>query len=103
VADLHDVERELGRVVDRLNSMPLAKAASASDDVHRTAQLLVAQTRPLSDSLPADATLPHLAPQGLGAMLAVVGHDYLEAARASSHPDVSPVLDALVELRRALP
>ncbi len=36
-------------------------------------------------------------------MLAVVGHDYLEAARASSHPDVSPVLDALVELRRALP
>jgi len=33
VADLHEVERELERVVDRLNSMPLARAESVADDV----------------------------------------------------------------------
>jgi hypothetical protein len=103
VTNLHEVERELGRIVDRLNSMPLPKVASASDDVHDTAEFLVAQTRLLGDSPPAEATLPRLAPQGLGAMLAVIGHDYVDAARASSEPDVDPVLNALVELRRALP
>jgi hypothetical protein len=36
-------------------------------------------------------------------MIAVLGHEYLDAARASSDPDPGPVLDALVELRRALP
>jgi len=103
VADLHEVERELGRIVDRLNSMPLARAASASDIVHDAAEFLVAQTRLLADLPPAEAVLPRLGPQGLGAMLAVVGRDYVEAARASSEPDVDPVLNALVDLRRALP
>ena len=101
--DLLEVERELERIVDRLNSMPLAKAGTASDDVHTTATLLLQQTRRISGSVPPAVELPRLAPQGLGAMLAVTGRDYLDAARASSDPDVSPVLDALVSLRRALP
>ncbi len=103
MADLHEVERELGRIVDRLNSMPLTRVAASADAVHDTAQFLVAQTRLLSDSIPPDAALPRLAPQGLGAMIGVLGRDYVEAARASSEPDLDPVLNALVELRRALP
>ena len=103
MTDLDAVERELGRVVDRLNSMPLSRAGSAVDDVRTTAALVVDQTRLLTDAIPSQAELPRLGPQGLGAMLAVVGHDYLDAARASSEPDVSPVLDALVSLRRVLP
>jgi hypothetical protein len=100
-----DVERELGRVVDRLTSMPLAKAALATEDCHRAAEVVVAQTRLLSDDIPADSQVPDLGPQGLGAMIAVLGGDYLDAARASgSGPvDPGPVLDALVSLRRALP
>jgi hypothetical protein len=90
-------------VVDRLTSMPLARAERATADCQRTADLIVAHTRPLSADLPADARVPALGPHGLGAMIAVLGHEYLDAARASSHPDPGPVLDALVELRRALP
>jgi hypothetical protein len=100
---LRDLARELDRVVDRLNSMPLARAEAAAADCRRAAQVIVEQTRLLTDDIPADATLPHLGPQGLGSMLAVLGGDYLAAARASSEPDLGPALDALVALRRALP
>jgi hypothetical protein len=100
---LREIERELDRVVDRLNSMPLTRAGAASPDCRRAALVLVEQTRLLTDDIPPDATLPDLGPQGLGSMLAVLGGDYLAAARASSEPDLGPVLDALVELRRALP
>lgn len=100
---LRDLERELGRVVDRLTSMPLAKAASASEDCRRACLVIVEQTRRLTDDIPADADLPALGPQGLGAMVAVLGNDYLAAARRSPAPDLAPVLDALVRLRRALP
>jgi hypothetical protein len=98
-----DVERELWRVVDRLNSLPLTKAAAATSDVYAAAHVLLNQTRRLDPAVPADAGLPNLAPQGLGAMVAVLGGDWLDAARASSEPDIDPVLDALVTLRRALP
>lgn len=100
---LQEVERELGRVVDRLTSMPLNRAATATDDCQRAAEEILEQTRRIDPAIPADARLPRLQPQGLGAMLAVVGNDWLNAARASSDPDVDPVLDALVRLRRALP
>ena len=104
-ADSHldDVEREVQRVVDRLNSMPLARASAATSDVYAAAGVLLEQTRHLDPEVPKGASLPELGPQGLGAMIAVLGQDWLDAARASSGPDVDPVLDALVTLRRALP
>jgi len=102
-ATLHDVKRELDRVVDRLMSMPLAKASTAAPDVMAAAQALLDQCRRLDPQVPADATLPALAPQGSGPMIAVLGTDWLAAARTSSDPDADAVLDILVRLRRALP
>lgn len=96
-----DTERELRRVVDRLTTMPLARAETASPDVHRCAEVLVEQGRALGVPIPADAQLPNLGPQGLGPLIAVLGQDCLDAARAPS--DLKQVLDALVRLRRALP
>ena len=102
--DLREVERELDRIVDRLNSMPLAKAGTASDDVHTTATLLVQQTRRISGSSPTRVELPQLAPQGLGAMLAVTRSRLPGRGEGVQRPGrESPVLDALVSLRRALP
>jgi hypothetical protein len=101
--EIREVERELDRVVDRLTSMPLTRAEGATADCRQAALVLIEQTRRLTDEIPIDAALPDLGPQGLGSMLAVLGGDYLAAARASSNPDLSPALDALVALRRALP
>lgn len=100
---LREVERDLNRVVDRLNSMPLRRAEGAAADCRRAALVIVEQTRLLTDEIPADAALPRLGPQGLGAMLAVLGTDYLDAARRAPHADASVVTAALVDLRRALP
>jgi hypothetical protein len=100
---LRDLERELDRVVDRLNSIPLQRAKGASADCRRAALVIVEQTRALTDEIPADATVPELGPHGLGAMLAVLGGDYLRAARQSTHADVSVVTAALVSVRQALP
>ena len=77
--------------------------AQAADDCHRTAEVILMRTRPLTDDIPADARLPRLEPQGMGALLAVVGHDYLRAAAESATPGDPQVLAALVALRRALP
>ena len=100
---VHEIELELRRVVDRLNSMPLDRAATATADCQRTAEILLAQTRLLTDDIPADAQIPTLGPSGLGALIAVLGRDYLNAARTADAKDLTPVLDALVALRRALP
>lgn len=96
-----EVERELDRVVDRLTSMSLAKAAQAHDACYVAAEALREQTRLIDPDMP-DERLPDLAPQGLGALIAVLGSDWLDAARASGS-DPQAVLDALVTLRRALP
>jgi hypothetical protein len=100
---LRVLERELDRVVDRLTSMPLARAQQAAADCRRAALVIVEETRVLTREIPDDATVPDLGPQGQGAMLAVLGADYVAAARRSPDADVSIVTDALVELRRALP
>lgn len=96
-----DVERELRRVVDRLNSMPLARVATASADVQACAEILVQQGRDLGVPIPADAQLPTLEPQGFGSMIAVLGDDCLRDSTPDA--DLTGVLDALVALRRALP
>ena len=100
---LRELERELDRVVDRLTSMPLARAESAARDCRQAALVIVEQTRLLTDEIPADAAVPGLGPQGLGAMLAVLGTDYLAAVRRVPDADLSAVKGALVTLRRALP
>lgn len=96
-----DVERELQRVVDRLNSMPLARVATASADVQACAEILVQRGRDLGVPIPAEAQLPSLEPQGFGSMIAVLGDDCLRAAAPDT--DLTGVLDALVALRRSLP
>jgi hypothetical protein len=100
---MRHLQRELDRVVDRLTSMPLPRAESTAGDCRRTALVIVEQTRLLTDEIPADATVPELGPQGLGAMLAVLGTDYLAAVRRVPDADLSAVTGALVTLRRALP
>lgn len=96
-----EVERELQRVVDRLNSMPLTKVMLASDDVHACAETLLREGRGLGVPIPVDAKLPDLQPQGFGAMVAVLGGDCLRAADEGT--DLAPALEALVTLRRSLP
>lgn len=98
---LADIERELRRVVDRLTSLPLARIAPYTDDCLGAADVLLTHTRAVDPTVPASAELPRLAPHGLGAMLAVLGADYLTVAAAD--PDCVAVLDTLVALRRALP
>jgi hypothetical protein len=100
---LREPQRELDRVVDRLNSMSLARAEGAAADCRRAALVIVEQTRLITDEIPADASVPDLGPHGLGAMLAVLGADYLAAAERAPDADVSVVTAALVDLRRALP
>jgi hypothetical protein len=99
---LHDVERELDRVVDRLMSMPLAKAAT-TPDVMSAAQALLDHTRRIDPQVPEGASLPTLEPQGFGPLIAVLGRDWLAAARSVQDPDTDSVLAILVSLRRALP
>lgn len=96
-----ECDRELRRVVDRLNSMPLTRAASAASDVRECAAELVRLGRLWGVPIPADAVLPALEPQGFGSMIAVLGGDCLGAAGADT--DLSPLLTALASLRRALP
>ena len=101
--DLHDVERELGRVVDRLVTLPLARADAAAAPVHAAAEELLAQCRRLDPDIPAAAAIPELGPAGLGPLIAVLGRDWLTAARSHQDPDAAPVLETLVTLRRSLP
>ena len=101
LVEREECERELRRVVDRLNSMPLTRAASASADVRRCAVTLVELGRTWGVPVPADAILPDLEPQGLGSMIAVLARDCLDAAGRDT--DLQPMLTALVALRRALP
>jgi len=101
--ELRSLDLELDRVVDRLNSMPLSRAASASAECHALADAMLARTRGLADEIPSRATLPYLDAQGLGSLIAVIGQDYLNAAKAAPQSDVRPVVDGLIELRRSLP
>jgi hypothetical protein len=83
--------------------MPLARAETARGPVMTAAERLVRLTRDLGGQVPADARVPDLRPQALFALLAVVGRDYLDAARLADDVDTAPALELLVSLRRALP
>jgi len=101
--ELRSVEVELERVTDRLNSMPLVRAATTTADCYSMAELLLSQTRLLDDNIPTDASLPMLGPQGLGSLIAVLGWDYADAAKAAPLADAGPVIAGLIDLRRSLP
>lgn len=102
-AQLATLRTELERVVDRLNSMPLHRATTVAAGVNATAAFLLARTRELTDEIPAGAVLPELAAQGLGSLIAVLGDDLINAAKAAPKFDAGPVIDRLIELRRSLP
>jgi hypothetical protein len=91
-----ELERELQRVVDRLGSMPLTRVPGCEPQVYAAAHAIVDLTGERSS-----ADLPHLQPHALGAMLAVVGHDYLNTPENDERDRL--VLDQLIALRRALP
>jgi hypothetical protein len=101
--DLHDLDVELTRIVDRLNGMPLPRAATAADACLEAAGYVLARARELDPAIPPDAVLPRLGPQGLGAMIAVIGRDYRAAAQDAPGTDVRAVVDRLAALRRSLP
>lgn len=103
MTEIDDVETELRRVVDRLTSMPLAKAEQSLDMTHHAAALILEQTRLIDPMIPAGATVPRVSVSAAGAQLAVLGNDYLEAVRGMPNAQVTPVLDELVSLRRSLP
>jgi hypothetical protein len=95
-AGREDIARELERIVDRLGSMPLARAQGCDDAVHATAAAIV----DLTGEHPS-ADLPHLQAHALGPLLAVVGHDYLATPQNDERDQ--QVVDLLVALRRDLP
>lgn len=98
-----EVERELARVVDRLAGMPLTKVERAMPDVQVAADALLVHLRTVDPDVPVDAALPSLGPTGQSAMIAVLGDDWLRAARTTGDADPAPVLAILVGLRHALP
>ena len=102
---LDEVQRELTRTVDRLTSMPLNRLPAHAARSHACCEFILAQTRAIDPEQPSDPRLPLLEPSGLGWQLAVIGGDFLDAARASRTPvdsECQRVRDALVELRREL-
>jgi len=101
--ELRVLDTELERVVDRLNGMPLYRAATATDACYDVAEDLLARTRELDHAVPTDVALPMLEPHGLGSLIAVIGRDYAHAAKAAPLSDVRPMTDRLIELRRSLP
>ena len=100
--DVHDnVERELRRVTDRLQTMPLTRLETTTSAVYSCAQALVIAGRELGVPIPDDAQLPDLRPQAYGDLIAVLGRDCLDAAGKDA--DLLPVHDSLTALRRVLP
>ena len=90
-----DFDTELGRVVDRLRTMPMAKLAVSAELAFRTASQLL-------DLTPGPhPPLPRLADRAAGDQLAVIGRDF--RASANEEAAVTEATAALVELRRALP
>jgi len=96
-----EVEREIRRICDRLGTIRLDRLDSVAHDCRGTARLLVEHTRRCDPTIPSDAQVPALATNGLAAMIALLGRDYLDVA--DRDPDIAIVLDHLVRLRRALP
>lgn len=98
---LEEFDRELGRVVDRLRSMPITRIGAAVEPSRTTALALLELSAALGD--PAPGPLPRVEPIALGDQMAVLGHDLRHVAL--ERDDGRPIAEAtgvLVRLRRQL-
>jgi len=94
-----EYDTELGRVVDRLRSMPISKLQAAAEVVHDLGLQLLASSHALGS--PAPTALPELSPWAFGDMIMVLGRDL--RALAQSEADLRAGLAALTSARRRLP
>ena len=88
---LIEFDAELGRLADRLRSMPLRALQRCGSQVHATCQELVRLQGLTHD-------VPRLADHAAGDQLAVIGADCREMNEAA----IAEATAALVRLRRAL-
>ncbi|MGA0184499.1 MAG: hypothetical protein ACO3LL_07160 [Candidatus Nanopelagicales bacterium] len=94
------LERELERLANRLETMPASRIdQDVIDRVHATAQRIVALTQ--GTNRPDTAILPRVEASALAAQLTVVVRDYQETTTAAS--DDAAVAQYLIDLRRSLP
>ena len=94
------LERELERLANRLETMPASRIhEDVIDRVHATAEQIVALTQ--GRDRPDTAVLPRVEASALAAQLTVVVRDYWETTTAAS--DDAAVAQYLIDLRRSLP
>ena len=94
------LERELERLANRLETMPASRIdRDVIDRVHATAEQIVALTR--GTDQPDTAVLPPVGASALAAQLTVVVRDYWETTTAAS--DDAAVAQYLIDLGRSLP
>ena len=95
------LERELERLANRLETMPASRIdQDVIDRVHATAEQIVALTK--GTDRPATAVLPRVEASALAAQLTVVVRDYWETTTTAA-PDDAAVAQYLIDLRRSLP
>ena len=94
------LERELERLANRLETMPASRIdQDVIDRVHATAERIVALTQ--GTDRPDKAILPRVEASALAAQLTVMVRDYWETTTAAS--DDAAVAQYLIDLRRSLP
>ena len=94
------LERELERLANRLETVPAARNdEDVIDRVRATAEQIVALTQ--GTDRPDAAVLPRVESSALAAQLTVVVRDYWETTTAAS--DDAAVAQYLIDLRRSLP
>ena len=94
------LERELERLANRLETMPASRIdRDVIDRVHATAEQIVALTQ--GTDRPDTVVLPPVEASALAAQLTVVVRDYWETTTAAS--DDAAVAQYLIGLGRSLP
>ena len=94
------LERELERLANRLETMPASRIdRDVIDRVHATAEQIVALTQ--GTDRPDTVVLPPVEASALAAQLTVVVRDYWETTTAAS--DDAAVAQYLIDLGRSLP
>ena len=100
-----EIQTELNRITDRLQTMPLARIdESVISLVNASARRIVDLTP--DPARPTDAVLPLVGPTALAAQLTIVVRDYLEIQSENETTAASvdaAVVETLTELRRSLP
>lgn len=98
--DVEEFDRELGRVVDRLRSMPITRVEAAVDPCRTAALALLRLNESLGD--PAPCALPTVGPAALGDQIAVLGHD-LRRLALDRRDTLTEATGVLASLRHELP